>query len=70
MAESQSNPLPEALRLNLWHRGDPPSWILDRLDPGGLVEVARAYVEAQTAMLQAELQYAQRVGNAIGKMQR
>ncbi len=60
--------LPELLRFRPSWVWDPiPPWFFDRLDEGLIVELGRAQLETQHAILKSQLEYTERVMEIVGR---
>jgi len=58
------------LRFNPKWWWDPvPEWVIDKLDEGRLLELARVHIEAQQAVLSAQLKAVKAAGEIIGRAQ-
>jgi hypothetical protein len=68
MAEQSSAPLAQALRFRPWPQVDPVApWLIDRLDPVQLVQLAKIELELQKQMLEAQLKATTQAIEIIGK---
>ncbi|MFN2461296.1 MAG: hypothetical protein ABR591_11510 [Candidatus Velthaea sp.] len=63
-----ANQIPDLLKLQLWHRGDPPSWVIDKLSQVQQVEIAKAEAQLQKALLTAHMAHVDAISKVLEKL--
>jgi hypothetical protein len=54
MSTPQSPQIPESLRIRVGPHGDPPSWLISRLNPEQLTQIYRLQLEYEKAVHAAQ----------------
>jgi len=62
MNNPQNPQVPESLAIRLRPKGDPPSWLISRLNPEQLVQIYRLELEYEKAVNVAQTKFLEGMG--------